>query len=64
MNASIIKVYGASSIAEKLRVNKKSECCNSVLQPNVITWCYDSISRPGIIWPLYNSNTAHNNVTV
>lgn len=64
MKASIIKVYGALSIAQKLRMNKESECCNSVLQLNVITWCYDSISRPGIIWPVYNSTTAHNNVTV
>lgn len=37
MNASIINVYGALSIAQKLRVNKESECCNSVLQLNVIT---------------------------
>lgn len=64
MNASIINVYGALSIGQKLRVNKESECCNSVLQLNVITWCYDSISRPGIIWPVYNSAIAHNNVTV
>lgn len=37
MNASIINVYGALNIAQKLRVNKESECCNSVLQLNVIT---------------------------